>query len=604
MIFQYTMRKKLLPVLLVCLLVAGFNACKPDKHHDDGKHNAKGGVYYGGVFRFNQVTSFKSLYPLGVVDIPGFTVANQVYEGLVKFNPKDLTIVPSLAKKWEYNDTTLTYTFHLRMGVKFQDDPCFPDGKGREVTAKDFKWCLDQLCVANALNNQFEVTFKNRVVGADECFAATMDKKPLPAGGVSGVVVINDSTLQIKMKNHFGGFLNLLTEPGCWVYPKEAWDKYGIEMRIHMVGTGPFILKDAQEDQAVILGRNPNYWDFDSYGNQLPYMDGIKFTFVHEKKSELLEFQQGNLEMMYGIPIEIITSILGQINNPDITSKVDYTLDVRPAMSNYMFGFQTQNKLFSNKYLRQAFNYAIDREKIVNNTLQGEGIPGTYGLVPPQAFRGYKYKELKGYDFDPDKARQLLAKAGYPNGKGFPEITIQTSSDGGQRNVQVAEVLQNQLKENLDINVKVNAIPLPEHEDEMMRGKVPFFREQWIADYNEPQTFLNLLNGANVPKDTTALTYANPFRWVNAKFDSVYNKALVTIDDSARYKLYAEADQIALDEAPYMSIYYEENYYLYHNYVKNFYGNAMDYMDFTRVYIIPPSKRVSNNPNPTPTINP
>jgi oligopeptide transport system substrate-binding protein len=597
------MNKRLLPVVLVCLLIAGFEGCKPDRPKETG-HNAHGGVYYGGVFRFNIVTGFKSLFPLNVLDIAGDNIINQVYEGLVRLNPKDLTIIPCLAKTWEYNDSTFIWTFHLRKGVKFHDDPCFPDGKGREVTAKDFKWCLDQLCVASPQNSQFEVTFKEHVLGADEYYQASIDKKPLPAGGVPGVVVVNDSTLQIKMKNHLGGFLNLLTEPGCCVYPKEALDKYGLEMRIHMVGTGPFLLKDAQEDQAIVLARNPNYWGFDTYGNQLPYLDAIKFTFVHEKKSELLEFQQGNLEMMYGIPIEIITQILGQINNTDQNSKVDYTLDVKPAMSNYFYGFQTRDNLFKNKYLRQAFNYAIDRDKIVNYTLQGEGIPGTYGIVPPQAFLGYKYKDLKGYSFDPDKARQLLAKAGYPNGKGFPDITIQTSSDGGQRNVQIAEVIQKMLKENLDITVKVNAIPLPEHEDEFMRGKVQFFREEWIADYADPQTFLNILNGANVPKDTTAMAYTNPFRWSNPKFDSLYNKALITTNDSARYRLYAEADQLALDDAPYLCVYYEENYYLYHNYVKNFYGNAMDYLDFGRVYIIPANKRVSNNPNPTPTINP
>ncbi len=597
------MNKKLVPVIAICLLIAGFFGCKPD-HKKNESHTAKGGIYYGGVFRFNEVTGFKSLFPLDIIDIPGDNIALQVYEGLIKLSPKDLTVLPSIAKKWEYNDTTYTWTFHLRKGVKFQDDPCFPDGKGREVTAKDFKWCYDQLCTSSAQNAQFEVTFKNHVAGADEYFQASIDKKPLPEGGVSGVKVVDDSTLQIKMKTHFGGFLNLLSEPGCWVFPKEAVDKYGIEMRVHMVGTGPFMIKDMQEDQAIVLGRNPNYWDYDQYGNQLPYLDAVKFSFVHEKKSELLEFQQGNLEMMYGIPTEIITQILGQINSTDLNNKVDYTLDVKPAMSSYFYGFQTRDNLFKNKLLRQAFNYAIDRDKIVNYTLQGEGIPGTYGIVPPQAFLGYNYKDLKGYSFDPDKARELLAKAGYPNGKGFPEITLQTSSDGGNRNLQVAEVMQKMLKENLDINVKVNAIPLPEHEDAFMRGKVQMFRELWIADYPDPQTFLNLLNGANVPKDTAAMAYTNSFRWSNPKFDSLFSRALVTTNDTLRYKLYAEADQVALEDSPYLCIYYEENYYLSHNYVKGFYGNAMDYLDFTKVYIIPANKRVSNNPNPTPTINP
>ncbi len=591
------MDKKLVPVIALCLLLAGCGGCGNDHNHANTRL-AKGGIYYGGVFRMNWVKGFRSLYPDNVIDIPAHNIASQVYEGLVKLSSKDLTIIPSLATRWEHNADFTVWTFHLRKGVKFHDDPCFPDGKGREVTANDFKWCFDNLCTASPQNEQFEVTCKNRVVGADEYFQLSSEKKALPAGGVSGVKVVDDSTLQINLTAHFGGFLNLLTEPGCWVFPKEALDKYGIDMRIHTVGTGPFMLKEANEDQAIILVRNPNYWGYDSHGNQLPYLDAVHFSFVHEKKSELLEFQQGNLEMMYQIPIEIIPQILGQMNtNETSTNKVDYTLDVKPAMSSYMFGFQDQDKIFTNKYLRQALNYAIDRDKIVTFTLQGEGIPGTYGIVPPQAFPGYNYKLLKGYNYDPDKAKEMLAKAGYPNGKDFPEVTLQTSSDGGQRNVQIAEVLQKMFKENLNITVKINAVPFPQHVDAFLRGKVQIFQEQWTADYPDPQTFLELCYGGNVPKDTGGLAYTNAFRYINPRFDSVFNHALIATNDSLRYKLYEEADQIALDDAPYLSIFYEENYYLYHNYVRNFYGNSMNYLDFGKVYIIPANKRVNSNPS-------
>ncbi len=598
------MKIKLIPVIAFGLLLAACGGCGND-HGKTNTHLAKGGVYYGGVFRLNWVIGFRSLFPDNVGDIPAHNIANQVYEGLVKLSSKDLTNTPCLATRWERNDNATVWTFHIRKGVKFHDDPCFPDGKGREITVKDFKWCFDQLCTAGPQNQQFEVTFKNRVLGADQYYQLSADKKPLPADGVEGVKVVDDSTLRITLSAPFGGFLNLLTEPGCWLYPKEALDKYGIDMRIHMVGTGPFMLKEAKEDQAVVLVRNPNYWGVDQYGNQLPYLDAIHYSFVHEKKSELLEFQQGNLEMMYQIPIEIIPQILGQMNSSEsgTGNKVDYTLDVKPAMSTYFYGFQTRDKLFSNKYLRQAFNYAIDRDKIVNYTLQGEGIPGTYGIVPPQAFPGYDYKQLKGYNFDPDKARELLAKAGYPNGKDFPEITLQTSSDGGQRNVQIAEVLQKMLKENLNVTVKINAVPFPQHLDAFLRGKVPVFREEWVADYPDPQTFLTMFCGANVPRDTDAMAYTNACRYNNPEFDTVFAHALLAVNDSVRYKLYAQADQIALDEAPYLCIYYEENYYLYHNYVRNFYGNSMDYLDFGKVYIIPANKRVSNNPNPSPAAN-
>jgi peptide/nickel transport system substrate-binding protein len=591
------MIRKFILLIFLGSLVTVFSGCGGG-HSGQGQHQAKGGVYYGGVFRMNQVADIRSLFPLNITALIEDNIANQVYEGLVKLSPKDLTVVPCLAEKWTHNDSATLWTFYIRKGVKYQDDECFPGGKGREINANDFKYCFDQLCCASPQNAQFQVTFKGEVQGADECYNVTANGKPMPAGGVSGVKVIDDYTLQIKMVHPVPGFLNQLILAGCWIYPKEAFQKYGKEMRIHCVGTGPFQLKEIQEGQAIVLGRNPHYWDVDENGNQLPYLDAVKFTFVKEKKSELLEFQQDNLEMMFQLPIEIIPQILGDLTSSS-NNKVDYTLQAYPALLTYFYGFQTQSKIFSNKYLRQAMNYAIDRDKIVTYTLQGEGIPGNYGIVPPTT--GYDYKDVKGYTFNPDKAKELLAKAGYPSGRGLPELTLEINPDGGNRNVQVAEVMKKMLEENLGISVKIEQVPFPQHQDSYERGKVGCFRTGWSADYPDPQTFLSLLYGGNVPKDSGERAYGNPMRYKSARFDSLYTKALVTVNDSDRMKMYAAADQAALDDAPYICVFYDENYYLLHNYVKNFYGNAMDYRDLSKVYVIPPDKRAAPAPAASPT---
>jgi len=593
------MSKKLIPIFFCGLAMAGIYGCGGGQH-GSGQRQAKGGVYYGGAFRSNTVADFRSLFPLDVTDVVGDNIVTQIYEGLVKLSSKDLSIVPCLAEKWTHNDSATLWTFYIRKGVKFQDDECFQGGKGRDINANDFKYCFDQLCTAGPQNSQFQVAFKGRVEGADECYSLTANGKPMPAGGVSGVKVIDDYTLQIKLSHPNSGFLNILILPGCTIFPKEAVAKYGRDMRIHCVGTGAFQVKDVQEGQAVVLVRNPHYWDVDESGNQLPYLDAVKFTFVKEKKSELLEFQQDNLEMMYQLPVEIIPQILGDLNSTNGGAKVDYNLQATPALYTYFFGFQTQNKIMNNKYLRQAINYAVDRDKIVTYTLQGEGIAGSYGLVPPTP--GYDYKSIKGYTFNPDKAKELLAKAGYPGGKGLPEITLETNPDGGNRNVQIAEVIKKMLEENLGIKIDIETVPFPQHQDSYERGKIPFFKESWSADYPDPQTFLSLLYGPNVPKDSNERAYGNPMRYKSAHFDSIYAKALVAINDTMRAKLYAEADQAALDDAPYLCVFYDENYYLLHNYVKNFYGNAMDYRDLSKVYLIPPDKRspAAGNPNPSP----
>ncbi len=589
------MNKKIIAGLVCLSMLAACNGPK-----EQSGRQAKGGVYYGGTFRVNEITNFRSLYPLDVTELVAVNITNQIFEGLVKLSPKDLSVTPCLAERWIHNDSATVWTFYIRKGVRFQDDPCFEGGKGREITASDFKWCFDQLCTASPQNSQFQLTFKGLVQGADNCYQLTANGKPLPAGGVPGIKVIDPNTLQITLEHPAPTFLDILTMAGCCLYPKEALTKYGRDIRIHCVGTGPFQLKEIQEGQAIVLTRNPNYWNVDENGNQLPYLESVKFTFVKEKRSELLEFQKDNLEMMYQIPVEIIPQILGSMNSQNNSSPVDYELQQYPALETYFYGFNTQNKIFSNLYLRQAFNYAVDRDKIVTYTMKGEGIPADNGFVPQMP--GYDNNKVKGYTFDPNKAKELLAKAGYANGKGLPEITLETNSDGGTRNDQLADEVKRMLEENLNITVNIARVPFPQHLDALERGKIGFFRESWNADYPDPQTFLSLLYGNNVPKDSNARSNANPFRYKSARFDSIYKAAIVTVNDSVRNKLYEEADQVAVDDAPFLCIFYDENYYLLHNYVKNFYGNAMDYRDLSKVYLIPPDKRTQAimNPNPTP----
>jgi oligopeptide transport system substrate-binding protein len=573
--------KKVIYLLLVSVIIA---SCGGDGGSSSESRKAKGDVYYGGVFRMNEVEDFRNLYPLSVTEVTSDRITKQIYEGLIKQSQDELTILPSLAEQLEFNSDATIWTFFIRKGVKFQDDACFPDGKGRELTAKDFKYCFDLLCTANPNNQHFNATFKDRVLGANEYYQSTIDKKPL-AGGVAGVKVINDNTIQITLSKPFSGFLNILSTPGCWVFPKEAVEKYGADMRTKCVGTGPFQVKSVKEGESVVLERNPNYWDMDEFGNQLPYLDAIKFSFIKEKKSEFMEFKRGNLDMIFRLPVEMISDILGELDHAKETN-APFEMQVVPAMSIYYYGFQHQSEAFKKKDVRLAFNYAIDREKIVNNILQGEGIPGIYGIVPP-SFAGYENNKLKGYSFDVDKARKYMAAAGYPNGKGFPKITLQTNSGGASRNLQVSEAIQKMLKENLNVDVDINILPFAEHLEQLETGKALFWRSGWIADYPDPETFLTLLYGKHVPPNLSDKSYLNSVRYKSEKFDTLFTQAMHELDDRKRMDLYLEADQTAIDDGAIMPVFYDENYRLLKPYVKNFPANAMEYRDMTRVFFEP-----------------
>ncbi len=584
------MRKLFIPVFAsaFALGLASCTSCSGDKANNHKEAEGKGGVYMGGVMRLNEVEAFKSLNPIAVNENVGFHIGTQLFEGLVKFNQTDLSIEPAVAARWESNENQTEWTFHIRHGIMFHPDACFPDGKARAVTANDVKFCFDKLCTSDPNNAQFDVTLKDRVIGANEAFESSKAGKNM---SVSGLKAVNDSTLIISLKSPFAGFLNIMAMPGCWIYPKEALDKYGLDLRIHPVGTGPFLMETVKEGEVLIMKRNPDYYGFDKDGNKLPYLDGIKYTFIREKKAEILEFKSGNLDMVYRLPVEIFHEIMGDLEHAK-ERKTDFQILNSPAFNTNYLGFNCISSTFNKKEVRLAFNYAIDRHKITDFTLQGEGSSADYGMVPyVDAFEkdGYNFKGLKGYTFDPAKAKELMKKAGFPDGKGFPKVTLQINSGGGN-NILIAEVVQQMLKENLNVDVDINTVPFAEHIEQVQSGKSDFFRFAWFADYPDPETFLTLFYGKHVPTGATEKSFINYFRFKNARFDSLFAASFTEPDKAKRYGLLSQAEQVVLDEAPFMPIFYDENYSLEQLNVRNFPQNPLNYFDLSVVYLIPKDK--------------
>jgi peptide/nickel transport system substrate-binding protein len=581
------MKKFILPFVALALIYS----CGQEVVTEGGLKKLNGGKYGGGILRLNSVEDFRNLYPLDITEEGSKFIATQMYEGLVKLSQADLSVIPALAESWQSNADATVWTFHIRKGVKFHNDECF-GGKGREITAKDFKWCFDNLCAASAHNQAFSLTFKDRVKGANEYYQSTKDKKSI-AGGVSGVKVVDDNTLEISLENSFAGFLNILAMPGCFLFPKEAFDKYGEDgMRIKAIGTGPFILKTIKEGEAVIMDKNPDYWAKDADGNQLPYLDAVRYSFIKEKKQEFLEFKKGNLDMLYRIPTENIGDILGDLDKAK--ENKPFELQVSPALTVFYYGFLHPKAPFDDKRVCLAFNHAIDRQKIVDYTLKGEGIPAIYGIVPPASSfetKGYNFKALKGYTYDPDLAKKLFSEAGFPNGKNFPHIELQINSGGGDRNVLTAQVIQGMLKENLNIDISIATLPFAQSLDKIESGQTLFFKSGWVADYPDPETFLTLLYSAHVPANLSDRSYVNAMRFKNAKFDSLFTLAMREVNDKKRYDLYMQADQVAINEGAIMPIFYDEVYRLIQKNVKQFDVNAMEYRDLTRVYFIPDPKK-------------
>jgi len=558
-----------------------FIGCGSDTPEGGQGRSANGPVKYGGVFKMNETEDFRTLFPLNIVEVVGAHIGSQVYEGLVKFNQKDLSIMPAIASRWEIADSSTKFTFHLRQDVYFHDDPCFPNSKGRVVVAGDIKYCFDRLCTISPNNQEFSNTFKDRVVGANEYFASTEKNAPIK-GGVSGVTVTDDSTIVVKLTRPMPTFLNIIATNGCWIYPQEAFLKYGDDMRTHCVGTGPFKVKSVAEGDAVVLERNPNYYMFDEWKNRLPYLDIVEIRFIKDKRSEIIAFRNKELDMVFRLPVEMAKDIMGELDQAKEHS-ADFVMQSNNAMSLTFFGFQHKLPPFNNVKVRQAFNYAIYREYIADKVLQGDATPAIYGIVPPSMI-GYDYKGVTGFTYDPEKARKLLAEAGYPGGKGFPEVTLQINNGGGDRNTMTAEYVTNKLKENLGITVKIDAMPFAQHIETVFTGKALFWRFGWNADYPDPETFLTTLYGRHIPDSLSQPSSLNSVRYSSPQFDSIFEAAMNEPNAAKRSELYRRADQVAMNDAAIMPIYYEVNDRLLQLNVRGFDINPMEFRDMTRVW--------------------
>jgi len=587
--------KKLLSILTISVLLASCGG--PEDVVDPGTqmvelkghyvHNdVKERIYAGGMFRMNEVEEFKNLYPLSIVDVVSHRIGNQIYQGLLKFDQATLEVIPGLAESWDISPDGKEYTFLLQKGVMFHDNECFPDGKGRELTAEDVKYCFTKVCESSGNNKLFGM-FQDRVVGANEYYDASVNGS-VEGMSVEGIEVISDYEVKVRLIEPFSAFDKVLAHNSCWIFPKEAVEMYGDDMRKNCVGTGPFMVREIDEGKKVLLEKNPNYWEKDEFGNELPYLDLVKVTFAKEKKTELLQFNKGALDVVFKLPVEEMGTVMGSVLDAQSGKGLKYQYQSIAAFGTQYYGLLHTAPVFQDVHVRRAFNYAIDRDKLIDYTLQGEGHPAIHGFVPPM--ETYSAEKVRGFTFDIDKAKEELALAGFANGQGFPSVTLYFN-EGGQTNTIVAEAIRKMIEDNLGIKIEIKRMQFSTLIEQFMTGRCEMWRTGWIADYPDPENMLKLFYGKPVPDDPNASSFPNAHRYKNAKFDSIFEAALAEVDPVKRDELYVACDQILVDDAAMLNLYYDEYIRLLGLNVRNLPQNAMEYRDLTRVFFAKKKKK-------------
>lgn len=554
-----------------------------DEPADGALRPAEGGKFYGGIFRINESEYIKNLFPHNITDAYSYRVASQVYEGLFRFDPENLNVTKSLVDDFSVDESGTIYTFKIKKGVFFHDNPCFADGKGREVTSQDVAYCFTQLCT-RSINNQHFSIFDEVLKGARAHYDASSNGNK-PSFGVEGIRLIDDYTFELHLLKPNALFTVNLAQPACFIYPKEAEEKYGVDMRINAVGTGPFSLNiaDVEEDISIILKRNPNYHVKDNAGNQLPFVDAVSIQFIKDKKTELFEFRKGNLDMIYRLPTEYIIEILEETMPGADGEYSQFQLQRSPEMMTQFLSLNNQSGVFKDKNVRKAFNFAIDRTKILDFVLNGEGYaPGNHGITPP-VFSNYNIEDIKGYSINIDSAQHFLKKAGYPNGSGFPKLKFLLNAEG-ERNTNVAVEIKKQLMDHLNIDVELQILPFAQLLEKSYSGDYSLLRAAWVADFPSAENFLWLFSSKDVPNSSTDASYPNVARYVNSTFDAYYESALKAKSIDAANELFKKAEIRLMQDAPIIILWYDEGYRLIKSYVKDFPNNPMQYRDLGRVY--------------------
>lgn len=578
------MKSALLPVAILGLsMTMGTALSGCTKKEGDGSLL----VYHG-----RHKDDVKTWDPANAYDTVSLDVVPTVYETLYQYAylSESYKIVPLLAADMpKFSADRLTVTIPIKRGVKFQDDPCFKEsqGKGRELNAHDFVYSFKRLALPS-LQSQGWWIFDGKLHGINEfhdrLVKASKSEVPKIFGEqVDGVKALDDHTIQLKLKKPYPQLMYILAMSFTAPVPQEAVAAYGDEngnLTDHPVGTGPFVLKKWDRGRQVLLERNPTFHP-DFYpadgseefrkkglladaGKALPFLDQIKIQVVKEEQPAWLGFMKGDFDVTTVPKDNFGQAIVNKVNlTPELASK-GIRLSIETGAVFYYISFNMKDKLVgSNRHLRQALSSAIDRDSWIETFTNGTGQKQVTAL-PPGILDRPKTSKIK-YDFDLKRAKELLKKAGYPEGAGLATINFDLrSADSVSR--QFGEFITKQWAA---IGVKVNVISntFPAYLEKQKQGNLQVSLGGWNLDYPDAENVYQLLYGPNKAPGPNEANFDHP------EMNKLYEQLAVMESGSKRTAIVQKMDDILQEELPWAMGYYLTRYEVSHPWLLNYRAN-------------------------------
>ena len=471
------------------------------------------------VFKYNEHKNIGSLDPAFSKDLADIWATNQLFNGLVQMDDS-LNVIPCIAKSWTISEDGLNYKFILRNDVFFHKHKAFGKDSTRIVLANDFVYSFNRI--------------KNKEIASPGSWVLNK---------VESYKAVNDSVLNINLKQPFPAFLGLLTMKYCSVVPQEVVELYGTDFRSNPIGTGPFKFKLWEENIKLVFRKNHDYFEVDNKNQKLPYLEAVAITFLPDKQSEFLQFAQGNIDFVSGLD----ASYKDEILTADGKLREKYSKDVDMIRGPYLnteylaFFMESEVSEIQSQKIREAINYGFDRQKMMTYLRNGIGIPANGGFIP-KGLPGFN--ATIGYNYNPEKAKQLLKESNIKN----PTITITTTSNY----LSFCEYIQRELQK-IGMIVNVDVIPASTLKEAKANGKLDMFRASWVADYPDAENYLSLFYSKNFAPNGPNYTH-----YQSKHFDELFEQSYLETNSEKRKELYTKMDSLVLKDAPIVPLFYDE----------------------------------------------
>lgn len=492
----------------------------------------------------------QDLDPQVVTGVPENNILMGLFEGLVSANPKDLSPAPGMAESWNISDDGLVYTFQLRDAAKWSD--------GSRIIADDFVQSYQRMLTPEfAAEYSYLLWF---VVGAEE-----YNNGQLNDFSQVGFKALDNQTLEVTLKNPTPFLLSLISSHYAWYpVPIKVISKFGSltgkstrwTKPENMVSNGPFRLTEWVPNQRIVMERNPHYWDAETVK-----LDQIRFYPTEDISTEERSFRTGQLHKTRELPASKIDTY---------REKYPESLRIEPYLGIYYYRLNITRPPLDDKRVRKALALAIDRESLVRNVTRGGqdpayavSYPGTAGYTPRAKLTG-----------DLAEAKRLLSEAGFPNGENWPEVELLYNTSENHR--AIAEAIQHMWRRDLGIEVQLTNKEWKVYLDSQDTGEFWIQRAGWIADYVDPNVFLEIWTSGNLNNDTG---------WSNTEYDRLADTALATPNQAERYEIYQQMDEILVEEMPVIPIYYYKSVYALSPKVKGYWPTLLDNHPYKYIYM-------------------